>query len=157
VSDAQWQAFCRAFDLPEWAADPLLATNNQRVQARERFMPRLRDVLRGWRKAELMARADAAGLPFAPIARPEDLYDDPHLNASGAFTEVTLADGRPARVPRLPIRMGEHALGTRRDLPAIGADTADVLAELGYNGEQIERLRTAGAIGSPRPFPQPET
>lgn len=77
--------------------------------------------------------------------------------ASDGGTGTTLPDGRQARVPRLPIRMAGRPPGYARGLPAIGDDTADVPAELGYNHEQIERLHAAGAIGDATPlFPQPE-
>jgi crotonobetainyl-CoA:carnitine CoA-transferase CaiB-like acyl-CoA transferase len=146
VSDAQWQAFCRAFDLATFAADPSLATNNQRVHARDQFMPFVRERLARLHKQDVMKRCEAAGLPFAPISRPEDLYSDPHLMASEGFTDVTLASGQVAAVPCLPLRMDGRRFVTRSDVPAIGQHSAALLAEAGYNDEQIGQLVAEGAV-----------
>lgn len=149
VSDAQWQAFRRAFDLPHLLGRPDLATNAMRVRARDEFMPALREHLGGFDKAEIMRRCEAAGLPFAPIQRPEDLFGDPHLLASDGFTEVTLPDGRVSAVPALPLVLDGRRTRTRRDLPAVGEHTRALLAELGYAFEEIEEMLAAGCLAAP--------
>ena len=118
VSDTQWRAFCEAFGWHDWAADPDLAGNGGRVARREQFMPVIRASFGKLNKQVLMDRIEAIGLPFAPINSPEDLIDDPHLNAGG-LVEVTLADGRKAKLPALPLAFGEHRPGLRHDLPAV--------------------------------------
>ncbi|WP_313389859.1 CaiB/BaiF CoA transferase family protein, partial [Achromobacter aegrifaciens] len=85
VSDKQWGIFCRAFGLAELLADPRLASNNDRVQARDWLMPQLRSHLADRSAAELAAVFEHEGLPFAPITRPEQLFDDPHLAATGGL------------------------------------------------------------------------
>jgi crotonobetainyl-CoA:carnitine CoA-transferase CaiB-like acyl-CoA transferase len=105
VSDKQWTIFCQAFGLQEMLSDPRLATNNDRVRAREWMMPLLRSHLAGRSAAELAAVFEAHALPFAPITRPHDLFDDPHLNASGGFGQVRMNDGRQAKVPLLPLTL----------------------------------------------------
>ncbi|MDQ7990713.1 MAG: CaiB/BaiF CoA-transferase family protein [Candidatus Dactylopiibacterium sp.] len=149
VSDAQWHQLLAAFALPELATDPGLVTNNQRVAARERFMPRLRALLAGLSKAEIMARCERAGLPFAPIARPQDLAADPHLRASQGFTGVTLADGTHAEVPCLPLAMDGRRFGTRLDLPAVGQHTRAVLREAGYDEARLDTLIRTGTLAGP--------
>jgi crotonobetainyl-CoA:carnitine CoA-transferase CaiB-like acyl-CoA transferase len=99
-------------------------------------------------KAELMADCERAGLPYAPIVKPEELFDDPHLAAAGGFTEITLADGRRARVPALPLEMDGRRFGAELDLPAAGSHTRALLAELGYSGAELERLAAAGVIAA---------
>ena len=91
-------------------------------------------------KQELMDKCEALGLPFAPIAKPEDLFEDPHLNASGGLTPVTLLNGRKTKVPVLPIEMDGARFGTRLDVPRIGEHTRELLAELGCSAEAIEQL-----------------
>jgi crotonobetainyl-CoA:carnitine CoA-transferase CaiB-like acyl-CoA transferase len=78
VTDTQWPAFCDAFGLEDLAADPTLATKQQRVGQRGRTLPRIAAALRGWTKADLMARCEALGLPFAPIGKPADLFMQVH-------------------------------------------------------------------------------
>jgi crotonobetainyl-CoA:carnitine CoA-transferase CaiB-like acyl-CoA transferase len=97
-------------------------------------------------KAELMARFESLGLPFAPIARPEDLFDDPHLNASGGLAPLTLPGGAGTKVPILPIEMDGRRLGVRLDLPRVGEHTRGVLADGGFSQAEIDALAAAGAI-----------
>jgi crotonobetainyl-CoA:carnitine CoA-transferase CaiB-like acyl-CoA transferase len=132
VSDTQWKLFCEAFALTEFAADRGLDTNTARVARREQILPVIRERFRCLDKQALMDKLEHTGLPFAPIARPEDLFDDPQLNAGG-LVEVTLADGRRTRLPALPVAFGEQRMGLRRDLPRSGGDLADVLSECGFD------------------------
>lgn len=146
VSDSQWTAFCEAFDFPELGNDPDLARNNQRVQARERILPRVRARIAVMDKARVMALCEAAGLPFSPIQRPQDLFDDPHLNASGGMAQLTLPDGEQVKVPMLPFEMDGQRFGTRLDVPALGSHSRELLGQLGYDAESIARLETAGLV-----------
>jgi crotonobetainyl-CoA:carnitine CoA-transferase CaiB-like acyl-CoA transferase len=123
VSDSQWKVFCGSFGLADLGADPALAANNQRVHARDRIMPRVRGRLGAMTKSELMNACEKAGLPFAPITKPEHLFDDPHLNGSGGLTDIRLADGRTTKVPTLPFEMNGRRFGARLDPPAPGRHT----------------------------------
>ena len=142
VTDTQWKVFCDAFGLAELLADPSLKTNPQRVEARPRILPIVAGLFGGMTKQELMDKCESLGLPFAPIAKPEDLFDDPHLNASGGLTPVTLPDGTKTKVPNLPIEMDGMRFGTRLDLPRVGEHTRELLASLGYREDDVQRLIT---------------
>ena len=146
VSDSQWKVFCESFGLPDLAGDATLAANNQRVHARDRIMPRVRERFGQMTKAELMAACERAGLPYAPITKPEDLFDDPHLNGSGGFAEIRLADGRATKVPTLPLEMDGRRFAARLDPPAPGSHTRALLAELGYSSESIDELLAARCV-----------
>jgi crotonobetainyl-CoA:carnitine CoA-transferase CaiB-like acyl-CoA transferase len=140
VTDTQWKIFCEAFGLQDLLADPVLKTNPQRVEARPRIMPIVSAIFAKMGKQELMDKCEKLGLPFAPIAKPEDLFDDPHLNASGGLTPVTLPGGIRTKVPNLPIEMDGARFGTRLDIPRVGEHTRDVLAGLGYDSAAIAKL-----------------
>jgi crotonobetainyl-CoA:carnitine CoA-transferase CaiB-like acyl-CoA transferase len=146
VTDTQWKVFCDAFGLADLLADPALKTNPQRVDARPRILPIVTALFARMTKQELMDKCEALGLPFAPIAKPEDLFDDPHLNASGGLTPVTLPNGTRTKVPNLPIEMGGARFGTRLDIPQVGEHTRELLAGLGYIGEEVEGLVTQRII-----------
>ena len=146
VTDTQWPAFCDAFGLGDLAADPTLATKQQRVGQRGRTLPRIAAALRGWTKADLMAKCEALGLPFAPIGKPADLFEDPHLNGSGGLVPLTLPDGRALSLPALPVSLDGARPGGGGDLRAPGADGAAVAAELGYSAAEIDALRGKGIL-----------
>jgi crotonobetainyl-CoA:carnitine CoA-transferase CaiB-like acyl-CoA transferase len=148
VTDTQWEIFCREFGEPELAADPRLKTNGMRVKERGWLIPRLGEVMRRYPKAELAAKLDAIGLPFAPIAKPWDLLADPHLKASGGFVD-TQARGKTIHVPALPLEFDGARLAKRADPPGIGEHGAALLKELGYAPAQIQRLREQRIVALP--------
>lgn len=117
---------CPAFGLDDLLANPAFAKNNDRTMARDAFIPRLRDILAKMTRAEIIPVLEKIGLPFAPIARPEDLFDDPHLTASGSLLDITLPNGTKTRLPALPLEIDGQRLPLRRDLPAPGADNTDL-------------------------------
>jgi crotonobetainyl-CoA:carnitine CoA-transferase CaiB-like acyl-CoA transferase len=84
-------------------------------------------------------------LPYAPIAKPEDLFDDPHL-VSGGLTDLTLLNGVKTRLPGLPVEMDGRRFGTRLDLPRVGEHSAEILRGLGYAEDEIRQLAGEGAI-----------
>ena len=146
VTDALWEKFCALFGLGALWSDESLRKNNQRVLARDRIMPEVRALIAGFTRAEVIGKLDGTGLPFAPIGRPEDLFDDPHLLASGGLEDVTLDDGRVTALPGLPITMDGIRGGGASVLPEPGADADAILHELGYDGAQMAALRASGAI-----------
>jgi crotonobetainyl-CoA:carnitine CoA-transferase CaiB-like acyl-CoA transferase len=150
VSDAQWLAFCDALDWSDLKADPALASNNQRVLARPSLMPRLRERLALFTAADLAHRMERAGLPFAPIRRPEDLLGDEHLLATGGLAPMTLPDGARAGAqvlaPLLPLTLEGQRPGIVRSPPRCGEHSVQVLQSFGYSQEEIERLRSQGVV-----------
>ncbi|SCK61549.1 Crotonobetainyl-CoA:carnitine CoA-transferase CaiB [Variovorax sp. HW608] len=142
VSDRQWAIFCKAFGLDDMWADPLLATNNDRVLAREWMMPLLRARLADRSAAELGAVFEENELPFAPITKPQELFDDPHLNATGGLAPVRMNDGSESKVPLMPFTLGGERLGIRQQPPLIGEHTDELLREVGYSDAQIGELKS---------------
>lgn len=153
VSDKQWKDFCAAFELHDLAADRSLDANNDRVAQKERLIPIIRDTFRRFTKQQLMEKLERTGLPFAPITRPEDLFDDPHLEAGGGLLPLTVSDGpragQPMRLPALPLTMDGQRFGVTRDVPRAGEHTAEVLRDLGLDTDRIEDLKSRRVIAGP--------
>ncbi len=154
VSDTQWALLCAEFGWPELATDARLASNNHRVRARDWLLPLLRERFAAFSASALMQRFERIGLPYAPITRPQDLFDDPHLLATGGLAAVTLpADasgaGRPVatRMPLLPITLDGERLPLRCGPPGLGAHSRSVLQGLGYADAEIDALCSAGVVG----------
>lgn len=145
VTDNNFARFCAEFAL-DWGAEPGLATNAQRVAARETLVPRMQDFLKPFALADLVPRLERASVPFAEIRRPEDLFDDPHLNASDGLVPVTLPNGTATKLPALPVSFDGARLPRRHDLPQVGEHTDAILAALGYDAARIAGLRSAGAV-----------
>ena len=144
VTDTQWKIFCDAFGLAELFADPSLKTNPQRVEARPRVIPIVTALFAKMTKQELLDKCERLGLPYAPITRPEDLFNDPHLIASGGLADITLMNGVKTQVPIMPIEMDGRRFRTRLDLPKVGEHTRELLADIGYSPQEIEGLLANG-------------
>ena len=161
VSDTQWAIFCDAFGFADLKHDPRLASNNLRVQARDWMMPLLRERLATRPAQEIAKIFEDGGLPYAPITEPQQLFDDPHLLATGGLAEVTLPPdasgaGRAitTRTALLPLSMDGERLPVRCGPPSLGQHTDTVLQELGYSQADIAALRADGVIGA-HPSPEP--
>ena len=151
VSDAQWITFCDAFGFSDLKSDINLATNNDRVRMRHTMMPELRTRLAKHTVAEIATIFEAKGLPFALITRPEELYDDEHLIASGGLADIVLPDGDRAgqttQTTLFPFTMDGQRLGVRLNPPTKGEHTDAILQELGLDEAKITSLKTIKAIG----------
>ncbi len=154
VSDTQWTLMCDEFGLADLKADPRLASNNLRVQARDWMLPQLRERFAALGATELGARFEKMGLPYAPITRPQDLFNDPHLLATGGLATVTVpADASGAgravetQTALLPLALDGQRLGLRYPPPALGQHTQDILLSLGMSPQEIEQLRRDGVVG----------
>jgi crotonobetainyl-CoA:carnitine CoA-transferase CaiB-like acyl-CoA transferase len=148
VTDTQWEVFCRAFGAAELAADARLRTNAERVKARDWLLPKLGEILKGFDKGELSSKLEAIGLPYAPITRPRDLFDDPHLNAGG-MVETQDPRGYAFKVPGLPLELGGKRLALRTQPPGVSQNARELLASLGYATERIDALIADGVVAAP--------
>lgn len=148
VSDGQWRIFCEAFELDDLAANTALNENRERVLKRDVIMPVVRAKFKTFTKAELMEKLESTGLPFAPISKPEDLFDDPHLNTGGGLLEMEMEDGGMAKLPALPISLDGERAGLRLNPPKVGEHSHALLLDAGYSVSDIEAMKAEGIIPS---------
>ena len=148
TSDNHWRAFCNEFGLEALLADPSLKTNPQRAQQRERIRPVVTEKFRALKYDVLVEKLERLKIPFGPLAKPGDLFDDPHLNHAGRMLEILLPTGTRAKIPGIPLEMAGHTPGVRMQPPKMGEHTREILTELGYSEADVEALVAKGvAIG----------
>ena len=126
--------------------DPGLKTNNDRVAQEERLIPEIETTISKLSKTEVLGRCEKAGLPFAPVTRPEDLFEDPQLNQGAGLLETVFPDGVKTKMPRTPIEMSDHDFDLRLEPPHLGEHTREILSDLGYTSQRIEELSEAGIV-----------
>jgi crotonobetainyl-CoA:carnitine CoA-transferase CaiB-like acyl-CoA transferase len=141
ISEKHWERFCQIFERTDWLGDARLKTNNNRIAQRDWFLPAVDAMMKTFSKAEIIEKCEAADIPVAPIARPEDLFEDVQLNAGGSLFETVLPDGTVTKLPKIPLELSDNQLVIRNNPPQIGADTEGVLLALGYSEEDIELLK----------------
>jgi crotonobetainyl-CoA:carnitine CoA-transferase CaiB-like acyl-CoA transferase len=153
TSDQQWSRFVEEFGLQELAADPRLATNVMRLAERSWLIPALQEVIGKMPQDEVARRVERAQVSWAPVGQPGDLFDDPHLLATGGLVEVILSrfggeDGKRTRLPALPIEFGadRQRPGLARQPPQVGEHNAEVLGEAGFSAAEIAELAESGVI-----------
>ena len=145
VSDKQWAVFCDVLGFADLKADPTLQTNNDRVRARPTLIADLRERFEKYSAAELTDIFEKNGLPYAPIKRPQDLMDDPHLLATGGLAPITLPNGEVANTVLFPFTLDGQRMGVRHNPPTLGQHSAELLQELGYSAQDAIKLGAACA------------
>jgi crotonobetainyl-CoA:carnitine CoA-transferase CaiB-like acyl-CoA transferase len=148
VTDTQWEVFCREFQADDLRANDKLKTNGRRVKERSWLVPAINEITKKFAQKDLAAKLEAIGLPFAPIAKPWDLLEDPHLRASGGLLETRIGE-KTIHAPALPIELDDRRLPKRSDPPAVGKHARELLAGLGCSQEEIESLRDRGIVALP--------
>jgi len=137
TSDKQWEKFCQVFERDDWFNDSRLKTNNDRITEREWFLPAVREMIGKYSLADVLVKCEQAEIPFSPIARPEDLFEDVQLNQGNSLIEVTLPNGDKTKLPRLPFVLEEQELDPDAVLPKVGENTQEILLSLGYEAQYI--------------------
>lgn len=146
TSDQHWKRFCEHFGRQDLLEDVRYGSNEDRVNERETLIPIVAEIVKRHTKAQLTEICDAISIPFAPVAKPEDLFSDPHLNANGRLLDVELPGGIKTRLPRLPIELENHDLGLRLQPPHIGEHTREILKEAGLDDGEIDALQSKGIV-----------
>jgi len=149
TSDNHWRRFCHHFQRSDLLDNPKYANNQHRVKERASIRPVVAECVARHTLAELTELFDRIGIPFAPVAKPGDLFEDPQLNAGGRMLEVAFKDGVRAKIPRIPLEMGAHDMGLRRQAPSIGQHSDEVLREAGLSEDEVAALHARGIISGP--------
>ena len=147
TSNAHWERFCAEFGLVDLLADERLSDNSKRVAARAWLPARIAEEMLKYPSAALAERLARAKIPYAPLRRPDQLVDDPHLNGSDQWIATPLPGRPPAKLPKMPVRSSAYEFGLRRPAPQLGEHTREVLQEFGLSKDDIDALASRRIIG----------
>jgi len=146
ISEKHWDRFCDEFDKSDWKNDPRLNTNNGRIDQRDWFIPAVEQLMQQYTKQEIMNKCELAGITFAPIAKPEDLFDDIQLNEGNSLLDTILPDGTITKLPKTPIEYEGAEIKLTMNPPSIGEHTSEILTSLGYTKDEITQLQNQQII-----------
>lgn len=141
VTEGQWTALCGLLQLDELLSDPRLQTRLDQIEARSWTVPVVAKAIAARAADGLLERFEALGIPYSPIARPCDMYDDPHVMRPGGLTTSRMPDGTSFRAPSLPFEVDGVMQAVGGDLPAIGQHTTAILRGLGLDDDAIATAR----------------
>lgn len=146
ISEKHWERLCDVFEWSDWMNDARLKTNNLRINEREWFIPALNERVKQYSKAEIIERCERGHIPFAPISKPEDLFEDEQLNKGNSLMNVDMGQGKTTKLPKFPLEYKGTRAEKRLDPPKIGEHTAEVLKDLNIDKATITKMVAAGII-----------
>jgi crotonobetainyl-CoA:carnitine CoA-transferase CaiB-like acyl-CoA transferase len=150
TTDRHWPAFCRAADMEELLADERFDTGEKRRERKAELTELVREKVADEDREELLEKLLDENVPAAPVNKPSEVFDDEHLDETGLlahFSTESEGEEHDLQTPLTPIVGSEMGPEQRSDPPAVGEHTAEVFADLGLSGAEIERLSEAGAFG----------
>jgi crotonobetainyl-CoA:carnitine CoA-transferase CaiB-like acyl-CoA transferase len=137
TTDRTWERFCNEFGRDDLFADPRLRSNSARVDEREWLRPEVGRIVAALDAADVTMRCERAGVPFALVGTPEDLFNDPHLLEGGRLLPTRSPSDEMIPLPQLPMAMDGRSFDMRSQPSKPGENGADVLQWLGYRSEEI--------------------
>lgn len=145
-AEGHWRSFCQAVGRPELATDPRYDDLGKRFAARPELRVLIEDILTTQDSAHWLAAFEAAAVPAGPIYAVDEMFDDPQVRHLGIAQPVKHPALGDIRVVGEPVSLSRTPASVATPTPDAGDHNSEILAELGYGPEEIERLRAAGAI-----------
>lgn len=145
-NDSQFVAFAGALARPEWAEDARFASNPERVRHRDEIDAEVAAVIATRSRNDWIEVLDRAGVPAGPISTVSEALSSPQAIAREMVVQMDHPVAGPIRTLGLPLRFSHNKASIRRLPSELGADTDEVLVELGLGLDEIENLRTSSVI-----------
>ena len=151
VSDAEWQGMCRALERPDLIADERFSS----VAARSKNVVERRAIMSAelakWPSVEILRRLRSENVPCAPVLSRVEVLDDEQVVINGIIEVHDDAVLGPVRQPRPAARFSITPAAVRRLAPYLGADNREIMTELGYSANDVDRLAAAGVLHAKPP------
>ena len=131
ATDGQWDKLCKGLGLDHLLSDPRLQSRPDQIAARSWTLPQIAAIVAARPFDEMLKIMEDNDLLFAPVSRPAEMYDDPHVNRPGGLFTSHYADKKDFRAPALPVEIdGRPVVSANVDIPAIGQHNAEILGAL---------------------------
>lgn len=146
MSDPEWAALSRATEHEEWVTDPRFDTPTKRMRNFDERLDMVAEVLKERTTDEWLTRMEAEDVPCAPINTREDLLTDPQIAVNELIVETEHPQAGPVRQTRSAALFEETPSSLRLAAPTFGAQSFEILSEIGIDSAELERLENEGIL-----------
>lgn len=146
ISEKHWPPFCRAIGYEEWIDDPEYATFTDRIENRRELDAILDELFLEKTTGEWLQILEAENVPCTRLNSVEDIVNDPHIEARGMVAEMEHEELGTFKSPANPVQFSDLETDRTEAPPRLGEHTDEVLAELGYDEEDVERFHEDGVV-----------
>lgn len=146
TGNRHWTGLCDALGYADWRDSAEFNNNRKRTLARPRIAERITASVKQLTYDEITERLYKGLVPYAPVNTPMDLIEERQMNEGNRWLHLNVP-GHKVKVPKLPFSMGAtEDFEVRHDPGALGANTDDILTELGYSTQAIQALKQESIV-----------
>jgi crotonobetainyl-CoA:carnitine CoA-transferase CaiB-like acyl-CoA transferase len=144
--DGQWRALCTALDRPDLGNSPEYASLELRFRNRPKLTPLLAEIFKTRRSVEWLEKLEAAGVPAGPIYKLDEVFADPQVRHLGIAVPLHHPTRGDVHVVGQPITLSRTPASIVSSLPKPGAQTDEILHDIGYSNLEIQNFHTKKII-----------
>jgi len=145
ANQTNWEKFVRLIDSDHLGIDPRFSSNADRMRHRLELEGELNGILRQRKTSEWLATFEEGGLPAGPVLSITEMHEDPQTVARNMVPSVEHPVAGSVKTIGLPVKFSGSPGGVFRPAPLLGQHTVEILAGIGYAGDEIEAMLKSGA------------